>query len=291
MKKKFTSISQCKDIVINNDIDGLLSGAFLKSVYGCNIVGMTNSKDKVLWKRGYEPSGNEVFIDFTAYGQNCIDQHIHPMHINGIINPNFDRGIYVFENYTNKFPYSTYIYILYLAAMDNKDVSKYLLPKGKFLSELIHRGDGVLKNAKLYLHNMTAWGNWMIDKLNGNQNQEVFRKFVSSLVEYHANGGNVDRYYQAIESRLERDYGFKKEELPFNEPKGNGFFSLLKLGITWEDFVPDERKFVHTRTTIRTMDEFKELVQNTNLFSYAFIYSPYNKKGYKNFSYTELLLF
>ena len=36
-----------KNIIINTDIDGILSGALLVKYLGCNIVGFTNSKDAV----------------------------------------------------------------------------------------------------------------------------------------------------------------------------------------------------------------------------------------------------
>ncbi len=34
-----------KNIIINTDIDGILSGALLVKYLGCQIVGFTNSKD------------------------------------------------------------------------------------------------------------------------------------------------------------------------------------------------------------------------------------------------------
>lgn len=286
MEKNFTSISQCKDIVINNDIDGLLSGAFLKSVYGCNTVGMTNSKDKVLWKKGYEQKGHEVFIDFTAYGQCCIDQHIHPIKMANVLNPNFDREVYAFKDYKSKFPFSTYIYILYLAALDGKDVKGFIPINWGLMQDLVYRADGVLKNAALYGWNVKSWSEWMLNNLEGNPNKERFEEFFYNILNYDS---VVDDKYKNIERYLGNTFGFKKEELPFNTKDGDIFFQLLKLDFKWDDFVLDERAFRHTRTTIRTMDEFKELVQNTNLFSYAFIYGPF-KKDVKNFSYTEVLL-
>ena len=66
-----------KQIVINSDIDGFLSGMILQEYYGCEIVGFSNSKESIWLKPGIDirsPIYIDIFVrDPKVY---CIDQHI-----------------------------------------------------------------------------------------------------------------------------------------------------------------------------------------------------------------------
>jgi hypothetical protein len=65
-------------IIINTDIDGILSGIILCKYCNCKIVGFTNSKDTVWLAEGYDNLYKYVYIDMfvTNDEATCIDQHI-----------------------------------------------------------------------------------------------------------------------------------------------------------------------------------------------------------------------
>ena len=54
-----------KNIIINTDIDGILSGIILVKYCGCKIVGFTNSKDSVWLADGYDDLFKHIYIPPT----------------------------------------------------------------------------------------------------------------------------------------------------------------------------------------------------------------------------------
>ena len=65
-------------IIINTDIDGILSGVILVKYCNCKIVGFTNSKDCVWLADEYDDLYKHVYIDMfvTEDKTICIDQHV-----------------------------------------------------------------------------------------------------------------------------------------------------------------------------------------------------------------------
>lgn len=121
-------------IIINNDIDGFLSGMILQRYLGCEIVGFSNSNDKV-WvtpvvRSVYDP----VYIDMYVNNPEviCIDQHVvadNQERLNRILaygtklNPNLQLAQRTLDNnYSNKYPFGTVHYLIHLMGNENIDV-------------------------------------------------------------------------------------------------------------------------------------------------------------------------
>ena len=75
--------SKNKYIIINSDIDGFLSGMILQKYYGCQVVGFSNSWDRVWINKLYEelvdnPLTSPIYIDLYVANPDviCIEQHI-----------------------------------------------------------------------------------------------------------------------------------------------------------------------------------------------------------------------
>ena len=68
-----------KKIIINSDIDGVLSGLILTNFTNCEVVGFSNS-DNTVWidKSKTNSIYDAVYIDMFVSNSNvkCIDQHI-----------------------------------------------------------------------------------------------------------------------------------------------------------------------------------------------------------------------
>lgn len=78
MKSLTDIFQQNKNIVINTDIDGILSGIFLQKYFDCNIVGFCNSKDKVWISNRLSSVYEPVYIDMFVVNRDvtCIEQHL-----------------------------------------------------------------------------------------------------------------------------------------------------------------------------------------------------------------------
>ena len=65
-------------LIINNDIDGILSGMIMQHYYGCEIVGFSNSRDRVWVTPEVDSIMDPIYIDMYINdpGVICIDQHV-----------------------------------------------------------------------------------------------------------------------------------------------------------------------------------------------------------------------
>ena len=75
---EFFERANTKNIVINSDIDGFLSGMILQKYYGCEIVGFSNSNNAIWLSPEIHSIYEPVYIDIFVNHPNvfCIDQHI-----------------------------------------------------------------------------------------------------------------------------------------------------------------------------------------------------------------------
>ena len=138
---EFFERAKKRDIVINSDIDGFLSGMILQKYYDCRVVGFSNSKESI-WISPeigsiYEP----VYIDIFVNNANtfCIDQHIvayDNSHLDRIIaygtklNPNLDVLKKTYKNdYYHKYPFGTVHYLMALMKLDGIEVGLNELEK------------------------------------------------------------------------------------------------------------------------------------------------------------------
>lgn len=122
------------NIIINNDIDGFLSGMILQHYLGCEVVGFTNSKDKVWVIPEVQSIYDPVYIDMYVNRPDvvCIDQHVvadNQERFNRILaygtklNPNLQLAPRTLENnYKKKYPFGTVHYLIHLMGNENIDV-------------------------------------------------------------------------------------------------------------------------------------------------------------------------
>lgn len=183
------------NIIINTDIDGILSGVLLVKYLGCKIVGFTNSKDSVWLADGYDDLYKHVYIDmFVTDAQAlCLDQHIvaiNDEHQKKIIqsgtkfSPQIDGNrIFTDWGFKYKYPFGTVQYLI--AVLESEGITVSLpslntpIPNSSItMGDLIHRADDAMKSSLFaYEENATAWWKWLKEK-SGNASSIV------SLIEY-----------------------------------------------------------------------------------------------------------
>lgn len=277
-------------IIVNNDFDGCLSSKIMTTLYNGKVVGFSNSKDKLWFVDGETFNGDELFIDmFTPYYES-IDQHIPPMDFEKSWSPNKERGIYAFGAYTSKFPFSTSLWLLAIAARDNKDIS-LVLPKTLTLGnngifrecDIWMRSDDILNNCYKYTKNCEAWRDWLIE-FSGNHKDiiELFNFMFSQ------DRSAVETWKFSTDEYFRLRYGFSNEEIPdITTEQAKRFMG--RFGIHFEK-ITEVITLENVRVNIATEEDFNNVlhINENKLFSFAFIYSP-ARRDKNNFSYSIFL--
>ncbi len=184
-----------KKININVDNDGILSSVILKKYYDCEICGFNNNDKIVIHEKGLKYD-DLVYVDLhVGYPHiKSIDQHMVSVDIEhnnylqsnlNKINPNIDYGV-IWENYVNKFPFSTTIFLLIKAEADGKDLSeldlyKHITPKIR-LGDLIWQTDSSHDNYFKYNRNAVNWKNRMLELTNNGEFTKRLFDFVEKEV-------------------------------------------------------------------------------------------------------------
>lgn len=194
-----------KNIVINSDIDGMLSGMILQNYFGCNIVGFSNSWNKVWLTPEYEKEAGEnainkpIYIDLFVANPDvvCIEQHIigydesHNDFIKSIgtkINPNLMRANRSFTgDYFHKYPFGTVHFLIALMEMEGITVklpdlkssptprmNKYDIKVGDII---LRADDALFSSLGKYKENTDQWWPWLLSK-SGNS------KSIKSMIDY-----------------------------------------------------------------------------------------------------------
>ncbi|MBE6250596.1 MAG: hypothetical protein E7111_02965 [Bacteroidales bacterium] len=173
-----------KNIIINTDIDGILSGALLVKYLGCNIVGFTNSKDAVWLADDHDDLYKNIYVDMFVTDDNaiCVDQHIvavnskHQKKIkasNTKHSPQIDENkVFSATDYPKKYPFGTFQYIL--ASLENEGIQVNLSPLSTpiansqiLLGDLLNRADDAMYSTLYgYETNAKNWWNWLKMKSN-----------------------------------------------------------------------------------------------------------------------------
>lgn len=174
-----------KNIIINTDIDGVLSGAILVKYCNCRIVGFTNSKDCVWLADGYDDLYKHVYIDMfvTNDKTTCIDQHIVALddnHMRDIVSlgckysPQNDdeNNLRTFTSwgFKNKYPFGTFQYLIAQLESEGIEITlpnlNSLVPNSEItIGDIIHRADDAMKTT-LYAYESNAkfWWKWLENK-------------------------------------------------------------------------------------------------------------------------------
>lgn len=310
--------SKNKNIVINSDIDGMLSGMILQKYFGCKVVGFSNSWDCVWIEPTYEQATDDalnspVYIDLYVTNPKviCIEQHIigyddaHNKRISDLntkINPNIMRIGRTFSgDYFHKYPFGTVHFLIALMEKEGIHVELPLLHSvttskafdyDLTVGDIILRADDALfSSLGKYKANTEEWWPWLL-KLSGNA------KSISNMISYitladpSQNFKVKDRtgYYFTREFKCSGiDGAFKN----ITDTNGN----LLPNVLEYRDEICKMMKMsldlplkynIHkgAASTKKYIGNGADLEFNNNqdLYSYAFIFGPRSPKH--NFSYT-----
>ena len=307
-----------KNIIINSDIDGVLSGMILQKYFGCNVVGLSNSWDCVWIDSDYEksvknPLKEPVYIDLFVANPEvlCIEQHIigyddeHNKRISTLktkVNPNIMRDGRTFSgDYFHKYPFGTVHFLIKkkkkegicvklpsLYSITSPTTNKYDLTVGDIL---LRADDALFSSLGKYKSNTEEWWPWLLQLSGG-------AKSISSMIS-HINDADPKQNFK-VKDRT--GYFFTRE---FNCSGIDGAFKnivddngkILRNVLEYRDEIslvmrmPLDlpTKFVTHKGTAATKKYFGSgedlnFENNPELYSYAFIYGPRSPKH--NFSYT-----
>lgn len=318
MKTLKTLFDKNKNIIINTDIDGFLSGMLLQRYYGCKVVGLSNSWDCVWTDPAYEQATADalrdaIYIDLFVADPSvvCIEQHIigydeaHNRRIAAMgtkINPNIMRPNRTFvDDYFHKYPFGTVHFLIAqmeregfgvelppLNAEASAIVSKYGLTVGDIL---LRADDALFSSLGPYKANTEEWWPWLL-QLSDNAPS------VRAMMDYI---GMADAT-KSTEVKKQTGYYFRRE---FGCDGADGAYkvitqpdgSLLPSVARYCDEISQMMQMPLTlplkyhmhkgaAATKRYVGDGSDLdfAANADLYSYAFIYGPRSK--YHNFSYT-----
>ena len=176
---------QNPNIVINTDIDGILSGLLLVKYCQCKIVGFTNSEDTVWLADGHDDLYGGVYVDMFVTDPRaiCIDQHIvaiNDAHMQSIRNkrhifsPQSDdvNNLRIFDRwgFENKYPFGTFQYLI--AKLESEGIKVQLpnlqdpVPNSNIkIGDLLNRPDDAMQTTLYaYKKNAEYWWNWLEEK-------------------------------------------------------------------------------------------------------------------------------
>ena len=215
-----------KNIIINTDIDGILSGAILQTYYGCKIVGFSNSDEKVWVSPEIVNIYQPVYIDMYVNKPEviCIDQHIisyDKEHHNKIksyktkINPNieFNRTFKgdMDGGFAQKYPFGTVHYLIALMVKDGIQVDfprlhsniKYKGENFTFI-HLLLRADAALQNSLKYKKNTNEW--WELLLKSKSEVIKTLKEYVKGVDLIEA-----DKYSESVGTFLKEWSNIRKE--------------------------------------------------------------------------------
>lgn len=304
-------------IIINTDIDGVLSGLLLKHYCDCEIVGFSNSANKV-WINPKKINSiyDAVYIDMFVADPSvvCIDQHIigqhaaHNQHIamnSNKINPNLllNRSHTPTATYRNKYALGTVHFIISLlekAGVEVKlDLEKVVTP-GITLADLILRADDAMHTtvATSFKENADTWWSWLFHYSRKGSTTESFIKYLEATSTQKAIQlkSQIAKYLKNAPYYCESDDGgFKSIITKEGNLKKPLKFYVDMLGKTLDVksfYFGQEYKTFEGELNRISLTESQKLelmhhnaIDGKKVFSYAFIWGE-NKEG--NFSYTVM---
>ena len=303
-----------RQIVINSDIDGFLSGMLLCKYYNCKVVGFTNSKESIWISPEVKSIKDPVYIDIFINSPEVfsIDQHIvayNDDHIDRLLrygtkmNPNLDisrrtfcGGKGNFNDYYHKYPFGTVHYLMAKMKDDGVDVEindleteykvkgingkEYIVTPG----EIVLRADDALYSSLgKYEDNTKKWWEYLCQ-----YNSSAIERLVQYLskcdkkknTEYKE---KIDCFFKNGLNCDSKDGGFdvitdeSSKRLQDRVSEYNKVINKI-IGIDME--LPGEYE---KHTGIRNVGEYNE-DSRRRAFTYAFVYGPTNAN--KCFSYT-----
>lgn len=314
-----TLFDKNKNIIINTDIDGFLSGMLLQSYYGCRVVGLSNSWDCVWTDPAYEQATADalrdaIYIDLFVADPAvvCIEQHIigydeaHNRRIAAMgtkINPNIMRHNRTFAgDYFHKYPFGTVHFLIALMeregivvklpplnAVASAIASKYGLTVGDIL---LRADDALFSSLGPYKANAEKWWPWLLQLSDNGPSVRAMMDYI----------GKADAAMRREVKNRTGNY-FRRE---FDCDGADGAYkvitqsdgSLLPSVVRYCDEISQMMQMpltlplkyhIHkgaaaTRHYVGNGSDL-DFAANADLYSYAFIYGPRSRCD-NNFSYT-----
>ena len=191
--------SKNPNIIVNTDIDGVLSGLLLVKYLNCNIVGFTNSKDKVWLADGYDDLYKHIYIDMFVTDNKavCIDQHVvavdeaHQKKIRNTktkISPQLDNDkFFRKDKFETKYPFGTIQYLISILESEGIKVSlpdlNISIPKSSIkLGDIILRADDAMRSSLYkYKNNADYWWNWLFKQSDSAHSIQVLIDYLDSI--------------------------------------------------------------------------------------------------------------
>ena len=193
--------NQNPNIIINTDIDGILSGIILCKYCNCEIVGFTNSKDAVWLADGYDDLYKYVYIDMFVTDEEaiCIDQHVvavNDSHMQDIIkmgnkfSPQSDDSenlrVFSSKGFKHKYPFGTVQYLI--AQLESEGINISLpdlympVPNSEIkIGDLLHRADDAMKTSLYaYKPNADFWWDWL-EKKAPNGSIKILKEYLEGI--------------------------------------------------------------------------------------------------------------
>jgi len=265
------------NIIINTDIDGVLSGVILVKYCKCKIVGFTNSKDCVWLADDYDDLYKHVYIDMFVTDNNaiCIDQHIVALddnHMKKIISlgnkfsPQNDdnNNLRVFSSlgFKHKYPFGTLQYLI--AQLESEGIKITLpdlnsqIPNSAIkIGDLIHRADDAMKTSMYaYESNAKFWWDWL-DKKAPKGSIKLMKAYLDQLVhtsdakvnaisKKHKKKDYIDQRTEDVENIKDKTKEYFKSQ--FGCKTSDGGFNIITDKN--EDLLPNIEKYIKTISTL-----------------------------------------
>ena len=227
-----------KKIIVNTDIDGILSAFVLCHYCGCEIVGFSNSSDSVWWRADKIKSIYEaVYIDMYVARKDVltIDQHIVSYDkeqcselaaLGTKINPNLEnpRSFTPAKSYKYKYPFATVHYILAKLGGEGLNVQFDLSKKiqgpdrsALCFGDFLLRADDAMKTTlnSPYKKNAREWWEWLSTCAGETRN-------ISDLVDFlrrcPTDDKSVEQKKIDIKTFFRNRYGCRKSDGGFKRP-------------------------------------------------------------------------
>lgn len=304
------------DIIINTDIDGILSGVFLSHYCGCKVAGFSNSKDTVWLRDGINSVYDPVYIDMFVPRPDvwCVDQHI--VSVNGRhhdrfvaagtkLSPQLDRHrVFERNDYKSKYPFGAVHYII--ARLENEGV-KVDLPDlhtvvdarlNIRLGDLLLRADDAMKTSlnSNYVDNAKGWWKWLwalSDHASSVRRMIDFLYKDTPTNKVNAIKANTKAYFFSHFGSSSGDGGFEgvTDSANIILPNVVGYINemarIMGMPLAFErHYVPHVGQFKRVSWDRRWENEFVDrgTIHGEAVFSYAFVYGP--DATSPNFSYT-----
>lgn len=309
---------QNKHIVINSDIDGFLCGMILQNYFDCEVVGFSNSRDKVWLIPEITDIDSPIYVDlYVARPKvNCIEQHIiaydnsHHKEILGYgtkINPNLDRErTFVGDmqsDYYHKYPFGTVHYLIALMAREGINVElpdlaqecktvKFGDPSviiSSTAGHIILRADDALYSTlSPYRENALDWWAWL-DPRHEYPAIESLRQYIATC------DINKAKQYKEEVGFFFKSLGCEGEDGAFRNitdvncvllPKVLNYSEVIGKIVGMDLELPDKYIIHKGEYDVQFCRPGynMQVLDAKDLYSYAFIFGPRPK--YPNFSFT-----